>query len=75
MDISLREEKRRLECYTFKELYEFFSQFYGISTTKYISIGDSRKWYLHNSDIEFSLKSFNKEGLVTEFQAMTWFGG
>ena len=75
MDISLRKEKRRLDCYTFKELYEFFSQFYGLSTTRDISIGDSRKWCLHNSDIEFSLKSFNKEGLVTEFQAMTWSGG
>ena len=26
-------------------------------------------------DIEFRLKSFNKEGLVTEFQVMTWSGG
>ena len=26
-------------------------------------------------NIEFSLKSFNKEGLVTEFHVMTWSGG
>jgi len=75
MDISLRKEKRRLDCYTFKELYEFFSQFYGLSTSKDGSIGDIRKWSLHNSDIEFRLKSFNDEGLVTEFIAMTWAGG
>lgn len=75
MDISLKKEKRRLDCYTFSELYEFFSQFYGLSTSQDSSIGDIRKWCLHNSDIEFRLKSFNKEGLVTEFHAMTWSGG
>ena len=50
MDISLRKEKRRLDFYTFKELYEFFSGFYGLSTSKDSSIGDIRKWSLYNSD-------------------------
>ena len=75
MTVEERKQKRRSDCYTFKELYEFFSQFYGISTKSDRQIGDIRDWNLHKSDIEFRLKSFNDEDLVTEFVAVTWSGG
>jgi hypothetical protein len=70
-----RKELRRNNCYTFKELYDFFSSFYKISTRCDNSIIDKREWNLYNSDIEFTLKSYGEEKIVTDFFAMTWSGG
>lgn len=73
--VEERKELRRKNCYTFSQLYDFFSSFYGISTRCDNSIIDERKWSLHRSDIEFTLKSYGNEKLVTDFFATTWSGG
>lgn len=73
--VEQRKELRRKNCYTFSQLYDFFSSFYGISTRCEDSIIDKRKWTLHKSDIEFTLKSYGDEKLVSDFLACTWAGG
>jgi len=73
--VEERKELRRKNCYTFNQLYKFFSSFYDISTRYEDNIIDKRKWTLHESDIDFTLKSYNDEKLVTDFLACTWAGG
>lgn len=75
MTLEERKELKRKNCYTFKELYDFFSSFYEISTRCDNTIIDERKWNLYKSDIEFTLKSYGNEKLVTDFLACTWAGG
>ena len=75
LSVEERKELRRKNCYTFKQIYDFFSQFYTITSRNVDSIIDERKWNLHRSDIEFTLKSYGEEKLVTDFFASTWSGG
>lgn len=53
----------------------FSPQFYTITTKNVDSIIDKREWHLYKSDIEFTLKSYGEEKLVTDFIAITWSGG
>lgn len=80
LSVEERKELRRKNCYTFKQIYDFFSQFYNISTSNIDSIVirhviDKRKWHLYKSDIEFTLKSYNEEKIVTDFIAIARSGG
>lgn len=75
MTVEERKELRRKNCYTFNQLYEFFNSFYNMSCKYDNSIIDERKWSLHESDVDFTLKSYGDEKLVTDFLACTWAGG
>ena len=49
LSVEDRKELRRKNCYTFKQIYDFFSQFYTITTRNVDSLIDERKWNLHRS--------------------------
>ncbi len=76
MSVKERRAKRNLDCYTIEEFYDFFKQFYEITTEYDNHIILKKTFNLHKSDVTIILHSFNDENRkVHEIRLYTWAGG